>query len=174
MNINEDIFMSTDRSARMPLGINYVGCGEELYNAKNLYATEESAGFDFRADLSGEKHAETIEPGQTFVFNTGLRFAVPKGYMIDVRSRSGLSIKNITVANSPGTIDSDYPKEVGVIMRNNGSEKFTVCHGDKIAQGVVIEIPLVTPSVLSDAEFEMIHSAKGSSRIGGFGSTGVK
>ena len=159
---------------RMPLGINFVGCGEEIYDVKKLYATEESAGFDFRADLMGNGHCESVDPGQSIIIKTGLRFAVPKGFMIDVRTRSGLGSRRIVVGNSPGTIDSDYPDEVGVIIHNHSDNIFYINHGDKIAQGVLLEIPLVTPSVLSDAEFEMIHMSKGSSRKGGFGSTGIR
>lgn len=134
------------------------------------YATEEAAGADIRASLPEEERAKglTIGPGERVLVPTGLAMEIPKGYEIQVRPRSGLSLKtNLLLVNSPGTIDSDYRGEVKIIMGNFGSESFTVTHGERLAQLVlapVIQAQFVVESDLSSTE-------RGA---GGFGSTGVK
>ena len=108
-----------------------------------------------------------MSPGQRAIVPTGLSFAIPSGYEIQVRPRSGLAAKNgITVLNSPGTIDSDYRGEVKVILINLGTENFTISHGDRIAQMVVA--PVV------QTQFQVVESLSATERgQGGFGSTGV-
>lgn len=97
------------------------------------YATTGSAGMDI---CSTED--VTICPGGRCLVRTGLRIALPEGYEAQIRPRSGLSLKHgITVLNSPGTVDSDYRGEIGVILCNLGKENFTVHKGDRIAQMVV-------------------------------------
>jgi dUTP pyrophosphatase len=128
------------------------------------FATPLSAGMDVRAALT---EPVIIQPGERALIPTGLQLAIPVGYEVQVRPRSGLAIKNgITMLNSPGTIDADYRGEVKVIAINHGTEPFRVQHGDRIAQLVVAAViqPIVIESdVLEDTE-------RGE---GGFGSTGV-
>ena len=127
------------------------------------YATAGSAGLDLRADV-----ALALEPGRRALVPTGLSLAIPHGYEGQVRPRSGLALKHgITCLNSPGTIDSDYRGEVGVILANLGQETFSIQRGDRIAQLVIAE---VTQAVLQVAE-ALPDSARGA---GGFGHTGGK
>ena len=128
------------------------------------YQTVGAAGADLCACLS---EPVVLSPGQRAIVPTGLSFAIPSGYEIQVRPRSGLAAKNgITVLNSPGTIDSDYRGEVKVILINLGTENFTISHGDRIAQMVVA--PVV------QAQFQVVESLSATERgQGGFGSTGV-
>ena len=126
------------------------------------YETSGSAGMDVRA-----AEALTIAPGKRALAGTGFAFAIPAGYEIQVRPRSGLALKKgISIPNTPGTIDSDYRGELKVILINHGEEDFIVERGDRIAQIVVAPVQrgnLVEVDDLDDTE-------RGS---GGFGSTGV-
>ena len=125
------------------------------------YATAGAAGMDVVA-------AEdcTIAPGARHAVATGFALAIPQGYEIQVRPRSGLALKHgITVPNTPGTIDSDYRGELKVILINHGSEDFAIARGDRIAQLVLAP---VTQAVWSEVE-ELDETDRGS---GGFGSTG--
>ena len=128
------------------------------------YQTAGAAGADLCACLT---ESLVLSPGQWALVPTGLSFAIPSGYEIQVRPRSGLAAKHgITVLNSPGTIDSDYRGEVKVILINLGSQDFTISHGDRIAQMVVA--PVV------QAQFQVVESLSATERgQGGFGSTGV-
>jgi len=127
-----------------------------------VYATDGAAGMDVLAaeDL-------TLAPGQRHAVATGLAVAIPQGFEIQVRPRSGLALKHgITVPNTPGTIDSDYRGELKAILINHGESDFMVQRGDRIAQIVVAPVQrgnLVEVDNLDD-------TARGS---GGFGSTGV-
>lgn len=127
------------------------------------YSTFGAAGADIRACITAPV---VIKPGERALIPTGLLFEIPEGYEIQVRPRSGLALKHgITCLNSPGTIDSDYRGEIGVILINTGKEDFTVENNDRIAQIVlspVIRADFVTTGILSETE-------RGS---GGFGSTG--
>lgn len=129
------------------------------------YETTGAAGADLRANLPDRGTVE-IQPGARALVPTGLRMAIPEGYEVQVRPRSGLALKQgVTVANAPGTIDSDYRGEVGVILINLGDEPFVVGHGDRIAQMVVA--PVV------QAGFTVVDSLDDTARgAGGFGSTG--
>jgi dUTP pyrophosphatase len=126
------------------------------------YATTGAAGMDICA-----AEAVTIPPGKRHAVATGLAFAIPEGYEVQVRPRSGLALKHgITCLNSPGTIDSDYRGEVKVILANLGDAHFAIEVGDRIAQIVVAPVTrgvMVEVAALDD-------TARGS---GGFGSTGV-
>ncbi|MBO4759142.1 MAG: dUTP diphosphatase [Spirochaetaceae bacterium] len=128
-----------------------------------VYQTAGSAGADVCAFL---KEDFVLEPMERAAIPTGLSFAIPEGYEIQVRPRSGLALKNgITCLNTPGTIDSDYRGEVKVILINLGKEPFTIRNGERIAQLVVKPVVCAgfTPvSILSKTE-------RGA---GGFGSTG--
>lgn len=128
------------------------------------YATSASAGLDFRANI---EFPETLKPLERKLIPTGLYMAIPEGYELQVRPRSGLAIKHgITVLNAPGTVDADYRGEVCVILINLSSENFTINPGDRIAQGVFAKYEKAT-WVETDKLDE-------TSRIGGFGSTGNK
>ena len=126
------------------------------------YETSGSAGMDVRA-----AEAATIAPGQRGLVGTGFAFAIPEGFEVQVRPRSGLALKKgISVLNAPGTIDSDYRGEIKVILANLGTDDFVVARGDRIAQIVVAPVQrgnLVEVSELDDTK-------RGA---GGFGSTGI-
>ena len=126
------------------------------------YMTEFAAGMDICAHL---KEVLIIAPGQRCLVPTGLAFAIPPGYEVQVRPRSGLAIKHgIALVNSPGTIDADYRGEICIILINHGLETFTISSGDRIAQIIVAPVSqaeLVQVSELTETE-------RGS---GGFGHT---
>ena len=125
------------------------------------YATEGAAGMDV---LSAE--SVTLKPGQRHAVATGLAMAIPHGYEIQVRPRSGLALKHgITVPNTPGTIDSDYRGELKVILINHGADDFAIARGDRIAQLVLAPV--------TQATFEEVDELDETTRgEGGFGSTG--
>lgn len=129
------------------------------------YATEHSAGMDLRANIETNI---VLHPFDRALVKTGLKIALPDGYEAQVRPRSGLALKKgITVLNTPGTIDSDYRGEIGVILINLSSEDFVIEPGERIAQMVFAkheQADLVEISTLDVTE-------RGE---GGFGHTGVK
>lgn len=128
------------------------------------YATAGSAGFDLRADI---ELSVVIGPLQRAIVPTGLMMAVPTGFELQIRPRSGLAARNgVTVLNSPGTIDSDYRGEVKVILINLSDVPFTVSRGDRIAQAVL------AGSTRADLQAELMldETERGD---GGFGSTGI-
>ncbi|MBX9760703.1 MAG: dUTP diphosphatase [Beijerinckiaceae bacterium] len=129
-------------------------------------ATQGAAGFDLRAALP-EGSSLVIEPGGRDLVPTGLCVAIPQGYEAQVRPRSGLALRSgVTVLNSPGTIDSDYRGEIGVILINHGAEPFKIVRGDRIAQMVIAQA--------ASCEWDIVPELDDSSRgAGGFGSTGV-
>ena len=125
------------------------------------YATDGATGMDVVA-----AEAVTLKPGQRHAVATGLAVAIPDGYEIQVRPRSGLALKyGISVPNTPGTIDSDYRGELKIIMINHGTDVFPIARGDRIAQLVLAP---VTQAEWDEVE-ELDDTARGS---GGFGSTG--
>lgn len=138
------------------------------------YQTAGAAGFDFYATED-----VIIPPGHTTLVKTGLKFEIPEGYEIQVRPRSGLSLKTkMRVANSPGTIDSDYRDEVGIIVENIAPSQYgaspaqyeatiiKVKAGDRIAQGILAEV--------IRARFQQtFEDLSETARKGGFGSTGA-
>lgn len=129
------------------------------------YATPDAAGMDIRADLDSPV---TILPGDRALIPTGLRVAIPAGFEMQMRPRSGLALKHgITLANSPGTIDADYRGPVGVIMINHGKEPFVVNPGERICQAVVAPVMQVSWNRVDS----LPDTARGD---GGFGHTGVK
>lgn len=128
------------------------------------YETTGAAGMDLLAAVTSDV---VLQPGARAIVPTGLQMAIPAGFEVQVRPRSGLAAKNgVTVLNSPGTIDSDYRGEVGVILINLGQEPFTITRGSRIAQMVIAS---VTQGSLVEAE-TLDATARGA---GGFGSTGV-
>ncbi len=126
------------------------------------YATDGAAGMDVVAAESLR-----IAPGARHPVATGFAMAIPPGYEIQVRPRSGLALKHgVTCLNTPGTIDSDYRGEVKVILANLGSERFSAVRGERIAQ--------LVPAPVLRARFEEVSELSGTSRgSGGFGSTGT-
>ena len=129
------------------------------------YETNGSSGMDLSANI--EKQIK-IEPGKTSIIPTGILVSIPKNFEIQIRSRSGLAAKNqISVLNSPGTIDADYRGELKVILINLGNKTFIVERGTRIAQMVLC--PIVK------ARFKEVESLDDTDRgAGGFGSTGLK
>ena len=129
------------------------------------YESAGAAGADLRANLP--EGPVTLAPGARALISTGLHMAIPQGFEVQIRPRSGLALKHgITLINGPGTIDSDYRGILGVIMGNMGQEAFTVEHGMRIAQMVVA--PVV------QAGFDLADSLDETPRgAGGFGSTGA-
>lgn len=127
------------------------------------YATEGSAGIDIMAAI---QEPISIGPGERILVPSGFKLEIPVEYEVQIRPRSGLAIKHgITVLNSPGTIDSDYRGEIGIILINHSKNKFIVNPKDRIAQMVICKVTkmnLVKVSLLNNTE-------RGS---GGFGSTG--
>lgn len=126
------------------------------------YQHEGDSGFDLRAVEDVD-----IPAGGVKLVSTGIKLGIPKGYEIQVRSRSGLAAKKqVFVLNSPGTVDSNYTGDVGVILANFGVNPFHVQKGDRIAQGVLCPV--------EKAEFIVVGGLSSTSRgSDGFGSTGV-
>lgn len=128
------------------------------------YATPESAGMDLRANIT---EPIVLHPLERRIIPTGLYIALPPGYEAQVRPRSGLAFKHgITVLNSPGTIDSDYRGELGVLLVNLSNEDFTVEAGERIAQMVIARH--------EQGEFVEVEELDDTERgAGGYGHTGV-
>jgi dUTP pyrophosphatase len=157
------------------------------------YSTEFAAGFDIRADLSrinqlsdlmgndslsltikedGEKIITLFPKGGRVLIPTGLHVSIPDNYELQIRPRSGLALKNgITIANSPGTLDSDYYGELGLIIINTDPNKlFEIRQGDRLAQGVLNQVEQIIWEKTNSIE-ELGESDRGQ---GGFGHTGIK
>jgi len=128
------------------------------------YESQGAAGMDIAAAIESDI---VIGPGERCAVPTGLAMAVPSGHEIQVRPRSGLALRHgVTVANAPGTIDSDYRGEVMVLLINLGDSPFTITRGMRIAQLVLA--PVIQASV------DVVESLDGTDRgEGGFGSTGI-
>ncbi len=128
------------------------------------YETDDAAGMDVSAAIQDPL---TLHPGDRCLVETGLAVAIPSGYEIQVRPRSGLAIKHgLTIINSPGTIDADYRGEIKVGLINLGTENYTIHRGDRIAQLIVapvVRARVVVADLLDTTE-------RGS---GGFGHTGI-
>ncbi|HJN03578.1 MAG TPA: dUTP diphosphatase [Alphaproteobacteria bacterium] len=142
---------------------------ERLAHAEGLPlpepATTGSAGYDLCAAIG---NTQTLAPGERALVPAGFCIALPDGIEAQIRPRSGLALDHgITVLNSPGTIDSDYRGEVGVVLINMGQKPFVVRRGERIAQMVIAQ--------LVDVRFEIVDELDGSARgQGGFGSTGIR
>ncbi|MEL6569000.1 MAG: dUTP diphosphatase [Pseudomonadota bacterium] len=129
------------------------------------YETEGSAGLDVRAAVP-EGQPLTLAPGTRAMVETGLSVAIPEGYELQMRPRSGLAAKHgITCLNSPGTIDSDYRGELKVILINHGADPFVIQRGERIGQLVLAPVTRL--------EWEEVETLPETDRgAGGFGSTG--
>ncbi|MGV3512882.1 MAG: dUTP diphosphatase [Novosphingobium sp.] len=146
-------------SPEVPVLVKRLPHGQDL--PLPAYATDGAAGMDV---VSAEDL--DLAPGARHAVATGLSVAIPAGYEIQVRPRSGLALKHgVTVPNTPGTIDSDYRGELKVIVINHGSASFSIRRGDRVAQLVVAP---VTRATWVEAD-TLDHTARGE---GGFGSTG--
>lgn len=131
------------------------------------YKSEGASGMDIRACLK-EEGTLVVKPGERVCVPTGLRFEFEQGVEMQVRPRSGLSLKSdLLVCNSPGTVDSDYRGELMIIIGNFGDKEHRINHGDRIAQ--IVFAPVLKVS-LEDAD-ELSDTSRGD---GGFGSTGLK
>tara|TARA_B100000579_G_scaffold416363_1_gene411870 strand:- start:181 stop:615 length:435 start_codon:yes stop_codon:yes gene_type:complete len=140
----------------------------EIVNRSNNpnpeYQTEASAGMDIRAFLNDPID---IHPGKFKLISTGIHIKILPGFEIQVRPRSGLALKKgITVLNSPGTIDSDYRGEIGVILINHSNQNFQVKSGDRVAQLVISKHEKISWKNVNEID----SSTRGE---GGFGSTGT-
>jgi len=146
------------------IGINFVNTSE---NSDPEYATDGASGFDIRSNETTVLKAKEFK-----AIGTGLYFEIPDNFEIQIRSRSGLSIKHgVVVLNSPGTIDSDFLGEIKVILINHSDIDFTIEKGDRIAQAVISTVlSLRTITLKKITEITKITDRN----IGGFGSTGIK
>jgi len=128
------------------------------------YQTPGAAGMDLRAALT---EPVTIPPGERRFVQTGLAVAIPDGFEGSVRPRSGLALRHgIGIVNSPGTVDSDYRGEIGIVLVNHGAEPFVVEPLARIAQLVIAPV--------ARAELDVVDSLDATERgAGGYGSTGV-
>ena len=129
------------------------------------YETMGSAGMDIQAAVEADV---IIEPGDIALLPSGFAVAIPDGYEIQVRPRSGLAVKHgITLINSPGTIDSDYRGEVKVGLINHGKKAFPVKRGDRIAQMILAPVSRIAWNVVDSLD----ATERG---VGGFGHTGLR
>lgn len=154
----------------------------ESNNENPTYTTPGSSGMDLRADFSKGVNEDFLfgaamdeERGVLLIFSggralipTNIKTAIPEGYEIQIRSRSGLALKQgVFVLNSPGTIDADYRANYGIILCNIGDDVFEVTQGDRIAQAVLVKV--------EKAEWENVSDLNETERnLGGFGSSGIK
>ena len=128
------------------------------------YGSEEAAGADVRAYITDEV---ILNPGESRLIPTGLRFEIPKGFEIQVRPRSGLALKHgVTVLNTPGTIDSDYRGEVGIILINHGKKTFVITPKMRIAQ--LVFAPVIQACYKEEECLKTTEQGEG-----GFGHTGT-
>ena len=150
-------------SSCSPYASDYLGyCSRKITEDAVLptYAHDTDAGADIYA-VEDYK----LAPHSTTIVKTGLKIAIPAGYEIQIRPRSGLSLKtNLRIANAPGTIDAEYRGEVGVIVENTGNLTATISKGDKIAQMVVMPVPMIKWEEVD----ELSQTSRGE---GGYGST---
>lgn len=147
------------KSMRIPVGVKL-----EEGAAMPVYASDGAAGADLQAYISAPV---VIMPGKSALISTGLKLELPEGYEFQIRPRSGLAAKNqVTVLNTPGTVDEDYKGDIKVILINHGVEPFTVLPGMRIAQAVVA--PVVR------ADYFIVEAVSSTVRgTGGFGHTGI-
>lgn len=156
--------MSVECSNQIAIQFTWLDSQAERELSLPTYETDGSSGLDVRAAVTADL---VIAPGERALIPTGFAVAIPGGYEIQVRPRSGLAVKQgLTLPNSPGTIDSDYRGEVKIAMINLGHEPVTVKRGDRIAQIVVAPVIRAILTVVS----ELDDTGRGS---GGFGHTGI-
>jgi dUTP pyrophosphatase len=130
-----------------------------------VYATRQAAGMDVSAAID---EPVVLKPGEIRLVPSGFAVAIPEGFEMQVRPRSGLAVKHgVTVINAPGTIDADYRGEIKVALINLGQSAFTIRRGDRIAQLILAPISRASFTVLPELE----QTARGD---GGFGHTGLQ
>lgn len=155
----EDLELYEEEKQKINIPIELCREGVEL----PTYAREGDAGMDIRA-----AEDVVLNMGETKIVPTGLKVAIPEGYELQVRPRSGLSLKTpLRVANAPGTIDAGFRDEIGIIVTNTGDKYFTISKGDRIAQIVLQKVPRINWQVVNSV------ASIGENRGGGFGSTGI-
>lgn len=132
------------------------------------YATPGAACLDLHAVMDNDIGADAVLPGYPLTVRTGLAFEVPDGHALMIYSRSGHGFKHsVRLANGTGILDADYRGEAMVCLRNDGAEPLVVKHGDRIAQAMIIPIPVID-------EIEVVDELSSTERgAGGFGSTGA-
>lgn len=146
------------KNPRPVIGIDVVKLRDDVILPK--YAHDSDVGADIYA-----AEEITLKPQATEIVPTGIKVAIPIGYEIQIRPRSGLSLKTkLRVANAPGTIDPAYRQEVGVIITNTGNLSYTIKKGDRIAQMVVMPVPMI--------QWNEVDELDETDRTGGYGSTG--
>ncbi|MCV6594315.1 MAG: dUTP diphosphatase [Silicimonas sp.] len=129
------------------------------------YETAGAAGADLRANFADRADVE-LAPGARVLIPTGLHVAIPEGFEMQIRPRSGLALKQgISLVNTPGTIDSDYRGPLGILVINHGQEPVTISHGQRIAQAVIAPVVQARFAIVANLD----ETARG---VGGFGSTG--
>ncbi len=129
-----------------------------------VYSSSLAAGADVKAFIEQDV---VIEPGASALIPTGLKLQIPQGYEVQVRPRSGLALKHqVTVLNTPGTVDADYRGDVGVILINHGKNPFIVSRGMRVAQFVLAKVEQANFSLAS----QLSTTLRG---VGGFGHTGT-
>lgn len=150
-------------SKALPVTVDIVRLPHYVASEMPSYATGGSSGMDLCAAIA---EPVTIPWGSRMLIGTGISVAVPEGYELQIRSRSGMSLRRgVVVANSPGTVDSDYRGEVGVILQNAGSQPYVVDPGDRIAQAVLAPVFRIEWNQVEALD----ETVRGS---GGYGSTG--
>jgi dUTP pyrophosphatase len=129
--------------------------------------TTGAVGFDLHARIDGKGGHHRLYPGQWKVIGCGIAIELPEGYEAQIRPRSGLAAKRaLTIVNTPGTIDWDFRGEISATIINHGNTAFDIQEGDRIAQMVIMPVPLITLRVVD----ELSSTERGA---GGLGSTGV-
>lgn len=155
--------MNEEGMDRIRVRIKRIGDQEDI--ALPAYETEGSSGMDLRAAVKDEV---TLRPGEIRLIPTGLAVSIPPGWEAQIRPRSGLALKHgIGMANAPGTIDSDYRGEIGLVVINWGHEAFTIRRGDRIAQMVITSVARAEVEEVDDLD----ETRRGD---GGFGHSGVE
>jgi len=170
LGIDDDMIKKLEEASldaareKVKISVRYVNTSD---NSDLSYKYIDDSGMDLRANLT---NSLVINPGERILIPTGIHFELPESMEIQVRPRSGLAIKNgITVLNTPGTVDRGYNGEIKVILINLSNEKFTVNHGDRVAQAVIS--PVISGRW---SKIIKVDSLNDSSRgDGGFGSTGI-
>lgn len=154
--------IKTTNNAKIPIYNHDGDSGFDLVATNFKFYNPESKSIE---EYPNGARKVSIAPGGRLLVGTDLYMAIPKGYELQVRSRSGNTLKEgYVVGNSPGTVDSPYRGEIGVIIQNNGREIVTISIGDKVAQGVITEV--------TQADFSVVEDLDSTTRNeGGFGST---
>jgi dUTP pyrophosphatase len=133
------------------------------------YKTKGAAGMDLYASLPNDVQQINIAPGEMTIIQSGIKVSIPEGYEIQLRARSGNAAKySVTLANSVGTIDHGYLDAIGVMLINHGNKVFVVKQGDRIAQAVLAEVPVMEWLEMDEFDDGIFN------RGGGLGSTGIQ